>query len=102
MRAKTNEIEIRKRTEKIKDRVVFLKKVNKLYWQVFSWTNGEKKRKENKIRNESGNITTDTTEAERIIKDWKWKWKLLSRVLLFVTPWTTQSMEFSRPEYLSG
>ena len=31
MRAKTNEIEIRKRTEKIKDRVVFLKKVNKLY-----------------------------------------------------------------------
>ena len=32
----------------------------------------------------------------------KWKWKLLSRVQLFVIPWTTQSMEFSRPEYWSG
>ena len=30
------------------------------------------------------------------------KWKLLSRVQLFVTPWTIQSMEFSRPEYWSG
>ena len=35
------------------------------------------------------------------------KWKLLSRVRLFVTPWTVVcqaplSMEFSRPEYLSG
>jgi len=31
-----------------------------------------------------------------------WKWKSLSRVQLFVTPWTIQSMEFSRPEYWSG
>ena len=30
------------------------------------------------------------------------KWKSLSRVRLFVTPWTIQSMEFSRPEYWSG
>ena len=30
------------------------------------------------------------------------KWKSLSRVWLFATPWTTQSMEFSRPEYWSG
>ena len=29
------------------------------------------------------------------------KRKLLSRVQLFVTPWTIQSMEFSRPEYWS-
>ena len=29
-------------------------------------------------------------------------WKLLSLVQLFVTPWTTQFMEFSRPEYWSG
>ena len=29
------------------------------------------------------------------------KWKLLSRVRLFVTPWTIQSMKFSRPEYWS-
>ena len=30
------------------------------------------------------------------------KWKSLSRVWLFVTPWNTESMEFSRPEYWSG
>ena len=33
---------------------------------------------------------------------WKWKWKSLSRVWLFGTPWTIQSMEFSRPDYWSG
>ena len=36
---------------------------------------------------------------------WKWKkrkWKWLSCVRLFVTPWTIESMEFSRPEYWSG
>ena len=32
----------------------------------------------------------------------KWKWKPLSHVRLFATPWTLQSMEFSRPEYWSG
>ena len=36
------------------------------------------------------------------ISPWKWKWKSLSHVRLFVTPWTKQSMEFSRPEYWSG
>ena len=30
-----------------------------------------------------------------------WKWKSLGCVWLFVTPWTIQSMEFSRPEYWS-
>ena len=29
----------------------------------------------------------------------RWKWKSLSHVQLFVTPWTIQSMEFSRLEY---
>ena len=32
----------------------------------------------------------------------EWKWKLLSHVQLFATPWTIESMEFSRPEYGSG
>ena len=32
----------------------------------------------------------------------KWKWKSLSRVRLFGTPWTIQSVEFSRPKYWSG
>ena len=31
-----------------------------------------------------------------------WKWKSLSRIWLFVTPWTIQSVEFCRPEYWSG
>ena len=31
----------------------------------------------------------------------KWKWKSLSQVRLFVTPWTIQSIEFSRLEYWS-
>ena len=33
---------------------------------------------------------------------WKlnWKWKSLSPIQFFVTPWTIQSREFSRPEYL--
>ena len=30
---------------------------------------------------------------------WKWKWKSVSRVRLFATPWTVQSMKFSRPQY---
>ena len=28
-----------------------------------------------------------------------WKWNSFSCIWLFVTPWTIQSMEFSRPEY---
>ena len=32
----------------------------------------------------------------------QWKWKSFSRVRLFATPWTIQSMELSRPEYWSG
>ena len=31
-----------------------------------------------------------------------WKWKSLSHVWLFATPWIIQSMEFSRPEDWSG
>ena len=31
-----------------------------------------------------------------------WKWKPLSHVQPFVTPWAIQSMEFSGPEYWSG
>ena len=32
----------------------------------------------------------------------KCEWKSLSCIQLFATPWTIQSMEFSRPEYWSG
>ena len=40
-----------------------------------------------------------------IYLDWvcQWvKWKSLSRIWLFATPWTIQCMEFSRPEYWTG
>ena len=42
--------------------------------------------------------------ACRLFTFWttKVKWKSLSCVRLFVTPWTIQSMEFFRPEYWSG
>ena len=33
---------------------------------------------------------------------WNRKWKLFSPVRLSMTPWTVQSMEFSRPEYWNG
>ena len=41
------------------------------------------------------------TKSWTRLSDWttKWKWKSLSRVRLFATPWTIYSMEFSRPEY---
>ena len=40
-----------------------------------------------------------------ISKKVKWsevKWKSLSCIRLFATPWTIQSMKFSRTEYWSG
>ena len=39
-------------------------------------------------------------QASQLHTAWKWKW--IGRVRLFVTPWTIQSVEFSRPEYLSS
>ena len=50
------------------------------------------------------NIQKTKIMASGPITSWheKMKWKLLSRVWLFVTPWSLQSMEFSRPEYWSG
>ena len=43
--------------------------------------------------------------SKKIYLCYRWderEWKLLSSVQLFVTPWTVQSMEISRPEYQSG
>ena len=37
-----------------------------------------------------------------LLHELRWKWKSLSRVQFFATPWTIQPMEFSRPEYWSG
>ena len=38
-------------------------------------------------------------EVVAILEVAKWKWKSLGRVRLFATPWTVQSMKFSKPEY---
>ena len=47
----------------------------------------------------SGSLLQVRHKRERLFRV---KWKSLSRVWLFVTPWTIQCMEFSRSEYWSG
>ena len=49
-----------------------------------------------------GNLDFQSCPENVFVKHLKWKWKSLSHVRLFVTPWTVQSMEFSRPEYWCG
>ena len=57
-----------------------------------------------------GDISTQESNqgllhCRRILYQWSYQWSLLkslSRVWLYRTPWTIQSMEFSRPEYWSG
>ena len=51
------------------------------------WWGGQSQQKPNSVK---------TPMVEEV------KWKLLNQVQLFVTPWTIQSMKFSRPEYWSG
>ena len=41
-------------------------------------------------------------EGNRLLGLKSWNWKLLSRVRWLMTPWTIESMEFSRPEYRRG
>ena len=56
----------------------------------------------------SSNAKSGISQGSESKNRWhKWaffqpKWKSLSHVRLFVTPWTIQSMEFSRAEYWSG
>ena len=48
------------------------------------------------------NLDNLNTVFTSLLDPEKWKWKSLSSVWLFATPWFIQSMEFSRPEYWSG
>ena len=41
-------------------------------------------------------------ESTIAVRNIRWKWKSLSHVCHFATPWTIDSMEFSRPKYWSG
>ena len=60
-----------------------------------NWTTKHKKRR-GKYRRDRKQVFWST--------NWKikWKWKSLSRVQLFATPWTVESLELSRLEYWSG
>ena len=46
----------------------FFEKINKIYKPVIRLIKDKKKDPENKIRNERGEVTTDTTEIQRIIR----------------------------------
>ena len=52
-------------------------------------------------KEQTNNTLNNTEESEQSCAK-RSKWKSLSRVQLFATPRTIQSMEFSRPEYWSG
>ena len=45
---------------------------------------------------------SEQTQSKAVSYAVEVKWKSLSCVQLFVTPWTIQCMEFSKPEYWSG
>ena len=50
----------------------------------------------------TGRKSTTKQEKQTTAANMNFEVKSLSRVRLFATPWTIQSMEFSRPEYWSG
>lgn len=65
MRVKINEVETRKATESInKTKSQFSKKINKI---DKPWL--DRKKKKYLMRNEKGDITTETTEIHKIIRD---------------------------------
>ena len=83
----------------LKKKKVKLKKSNsrnsrKVVARDCSW--GMKRKKISWFKKNKG-----TPFSYKMNKVWG-KWKSVSRVWLFATPWTIQSMEFSRPEYWSG
>ena len=70
---------------------------------------GEWDHKLAQLRGQSQDRWSPGRQGNKEQKDAMWqqaslsdKWKLPSHVQLFATPWTKQSMEFSRPEYWSG
>ena len=83
IRAEINEIETKKTTEKITEtKSWFFEKINKIDKPLARLIKQERERIQiNKIRNEKGEVTMDTTEIQRIIRDYyicnympiKWK-----------------------------
>ena len=75
MRAEINEIETKKKkkTQKrsMKQKSWFFEKINKIYKPLARLIKQKRERTQiNKIRNEKGEVTTDTTEIQRIIRDY--------------------------------
>ena len=72
IRAEINEIEMKKTTAKItKTKSWFFKKINKIDKPLAKLIKKKRERTQiNKIRNEKGEITTDTAEIQRIMRDY--------------------------------
>ena len=72
IRAEINEIEMKKTRAKInKTKSWFFEKINKIDKPLARLIKRKRERTQiNKIRNEKGEITTDTTEIQRIMKDY--------------------------------
>ena len=71
IRAEINEIETKETLEKINEtRSWFFEKINKIDKSLARLTKNRRERTQiNKIRNERGDVTTDTTEIQKIIRD---------------------------------
>ena len=72
IRAEINEKEIKETIAKInKGNTLFFEKINKIDKPLASFIKKNREKNQiNKIRNESGEITTDNTEIQRIIRDY--------------------------------
>ena len=71
IREEINEIETKKTLEKINEtKSWFVEKINKIGKPLDRLTKKKKRTQINKIRNEREDLTTDTTETQRIIRDY--------------------------------
>ena len=72
IRAEINEIEMKKTIAKINEiKSVFFERINKIDKPLATLTRKKRERAQiSKIRNEKGEITMDTTEIQRIIRDY--------------------------------
>jgi len=70
MRAEINEIEMKKAIEKINEtKTWFFEKINKIDKPLARLIKKKKDRAQiNKIRNEKGEVTTDTTEIQKTMR----------------------------------
>ena len=71
IRAEINEKETKENIEKInKTKSWFFEKINKIDKPLARLIKKKRENQINKIRNENGEITTDNTEIQRIIRDY--------------------------------